>query len=49
MNKTYLYIKVLCLDQASLKLSGPSTSASQVLKLKGCATTAQQKAFHILI
>jgi hypothetical protein len=35
-------------DQAGLELRNPPASASQVLGLKACATTAQQK-FQILI
>jgi hypothetical protein len=35
-------------DQASLKLRNPSASASQVLGLKPCATTARQDSYYIL-
>jgi hypothetical protein len=35
-------------DQAGLELRSPPTSASQVLGLKACATTAQVQAIFIL-
>jgi hypothetical protein len=36
-----LAVLELTLDQAGLELRNPSASASQVLGLKACATTAQ--------